>query len=525
MRKITLIFLLLATILNSFGQQLDTTFNLTGKTDIIYTTGAHFSQGIHQQSDGKIILTSNSGGYYLNNDFSKYYGYSYFATRYNINGSIDTSFGSNGTTKVNFPHSFNGHSEMSNSILQTDGKLVMIGYSTGPIVGEGGRNPNAIAIARLDLNGQLDSTFNSNGLLMITYETKNILGTSIAQQNDGKLVCTSRGGADGTSTLVRINLDGTLDNTFGTNGKVSVSGGSLDEMVIDTNQKIVVQQDVSAVNTYPGGPTAVPGKAIFKRFLSNGNIDSGFGTNGQVECTFLDGFYNEIVNILALPNGKYLVSGRSRTAPPTSSEKGFIAKFKNDGTLDTGFASTGYIFFEGHNYPLIKLMSNGNYFLIGQKSTPPPAGQFVPTLTNEMMQFNEIGTLNTAFGTNGVFVDNVSSVYYNCFDFQTDGKLIVGGSLNPKGVGIARFGNPSLSNSDFELTKNTNVFPNPSTGIVNIKLENTAKASIKVYDLQGKLVQEKKNIIQNTTLNLPKGLFLILIEQNNQKTTRKVIVN
>ena len=67
------------------------------------------------------------------------------------------------------------------------------------------------------------------------------------------------------------------------------------------------------------------------------------------------------------------------------------------------------------------------------------------------------------------------------------------------------------------------IFPNPTNGMVNIQAEDLA--NIQVYDLQGKVILNKKNCNTTEQLQLPKGIFLLtLTNKNAQTTTRKVVV-
>src|SRR5205085_2021568 len=127
-------------------------------------------------------------------------------------GIPDISFSNDGKvlTKINKSRDDIGQSVA----IQPDGKVVVIGNSFNMI------EQSNIGVVRYKANGKADKTFNGTGKLII----KNGFCNVVRVQNDGKIVI---GGsvAQGSSTLFgiwRLNTDGTNDNTFGTNGYVSV---------------------------------------------------------------------------------------------------------------------------------------------------------------------------------------------------------------------------------------------------------------------------------------------------------------
>jgi uncharacterized delta-60 repeat protein len=74
-----------------------------------------------------------------------------------------------------------------------------------------------LVVARLDLNGALDSSFNSKGYRRIDLGGADF-GRAVAMGISGRII--ALGESDGNPAVVRVNKNGTLDSTFGTNGKV-----------------------------------------------------------------------------------------------------------------------------------------------------------------------------------------------------------------------------------------------------------------------------------------------------------------
>src|SRR5512134_4013066 len=112
--------------------------------------------------------------------------------------------------------------------------------------------------------GALDPTFGTNGVVVTDLGGPSDSGVNLVLQPDGKIVMSASGSAP---NLVRYNTDGTLDTTFGTNGKVTVAVGG--PVALQTDGKLIV-----------GG--AMSGGIGLARYTSNGTLDTTFGTNGVV---------------------------------------------------------------------------------------------------------------------------------------------------------------------------------------------------------------------------------------------------
>lgn len=135
-------------------------------------------------------------------------------------GSPDNTFGTNG--KVITP--VGTFTDKAQAIaIQTDGKIVVAGYSQNEI-----RTSN-FTVARYNINGTLDNTFDGDGKLTTAIGTSNSLAYAIAIQSDGKIVVagSASNGANDDFAVARYNTDGSLDNTFDGDGKLTtdIRGG------------------------------------------------------------------------------------------------------------------------------------------------------------------------------------------------------------------------------------------------------------------------------------------------------------
>ena len=212
----------------------DTNFDGDGRLTTAIGAGDDQARALAIQPDGRIIVAGQAlvGS---NNDFA--------VTRYNPDGSLDTSFDGDGrlTTPVQTGNDF-AHA----LAVQQDGKIVVAGEAYS------GSNYD-FALTRYDRDGSLDASFNYDGKLTTAIGTDSDVAHALAIQQDGKIV------AAGTAligtydfALVRYNPDGSLDTGFDDDGKLRTAiGTSTDEA-----QALALQQDgkiVVAGKTFNGG--------------------------------------------------------------------------------------------------------------------------------------------------------------------------------------------------------------------------------------------------------------------------------
>ncbi|MEI7933742.1 MAG: Ig-like domain-containing protein, partial [Chlorobiaceae bacterium] len=238
----------------------DTSFGIGGK---VTTDFGHDDQGasVAVQSDGRIVVTGMTWFGNNNCDFA--------LACYTINGSLDANFGTGGKVTTDF----GGTDESYRMTLQTDGKIIMAGGCNGDF-----------AIARYNSDGNLDATFGGDGKVTTDFGG-NDLGMGVTVQSDGKILVAGYAYAqeyeimhrqsDGTFlvdncnsdfAIARYNADGTLDGTFGVNGKVITDIGGTDfatDVTLQSDGKIVV-------SGYSNGDFALA------RYNTDGSLDTSF---------------------------------------------------------------------------------------------------------------------------------------------------------------------------------------------------------------------------------------------------------
>lgn len=297
---------------NSNGT-LDTTFNGTGKVTTDFSND-DFAESIAVQRDGRILVagTSNSGGANV-----------LALARYNSNGRLDTTF--NGTGKVTTTVGDGLANEVCMA-LQADGRIVVAGSMW---IGAG----YDFAAVRYNSNGSLDTSFNGTGIATTPIGSGFDVAFSVAVQGDGKII------AAGYSTglhfsLVRYNLNGSLDTTFGGTGKVITDIGT--ESLI---YSVALQPDgriVAAGSTWSSGSGFA---AAIARYQSDGSLDTSFNSTGVVTF-YLPGGYTEIHGVAIQPDGKIVAAG---THDNGTNDDIVVLRYLADGRADTSFHGTGSV--------------------------------------------------------------------------------------------------------------------------------------------------------------------------------------
>jgi uncharacterized delta-60 repeat protein len=171
---------------------LDTGFNRTGKFTSRYGAFHDAYNAVAIQSDGKIVAAgyTRTGVW---DDFA--------VTRFNSDGTLDTSFGGSGTgTAVT---DIGGDTDLTNALaIQANGEIVAAGRTSGA----GGAASDDMAIVRYRDDGTPDDTFNGNGKLVLDLSGNGDITTALAIQSDGKLVVagSSFNGFDSDFVAVRL---------------------------------------------------------------------------------------------------------------------------------------------------------------------------------------------------------------------------------------------------------------------------------------------------------------------------------
>jgi len=378
--------------------------------------------------------------------------------RYNANGSVDTSFGTGGKAVTDF----NGLNDTAFALAQqADGKFVVAGYATSPKQGSTPQNLD-FALARYNPNGTLDTTFgvgrSPTGKVVTAVGTGNDVINALALQTDGKIVVAgyTTSFAGGSNFIVgRYNANGSLDTTFGNAGITVTDFGQADQatgMAIQADGKIVVAGTLSS--------GSAPNALGLARYNPNGSLDVTFGNQGKVVTTApVSGNELDAKDVL-IAGGQILVGGYGPGGLIVARYQNGVTGV-TDGTLDPTFGTggiaqtyrpTGAYLFGGS----LALQANGKIVIAGDALTNSPNYDFV------VARFESDGsrddgspsdsTPGDSFGTNGEAVTDFGATFgvTNSTDkahavaIQGDGKIVAAGESNSRNsastdIALARY--------------------------------------------------------------------------------------
>jgi uncharacterized delta-60 repeat protein len=294
---------------------------------------------------------------------------------------LDPTFGVEGKTTT---ERFGG--ERSAMALQPDGKVVMVGGTSIDFI-----------MARFDVGGQLDTTFGDGGFVttdMVPDQQEESLAVAI--QPDGAIVLAGYVGFDATFALARYLADGTLDTTFGADGRVmgDVPGRAY---------AVAVQPDggiVAAGETTVGGSDPDWSDLVLARYLPEGTLDTSFGEGGIV-VTDIAGGTNLARNIVITADGGIILTGEPIGDFPGSDHTD-IARYAADGQLDAAFGTGGVLALVGARVGEgLAVQDDGRLVLVGQAVVAEERRFAVTRLGAD-------GTPDDTFGEGGLVTTDVA---------------------------------------------------------------------------------------------------------------------
>ncbi|MEP7109991.1 MAG: hypothetical protein ABI760_18495, partial [Ferruginibacter sp.] len=432
----------------------DLTFGINGLSVAVPLYSSHAAL----QKNGKIVVAGNTHNF----------GQGFYNTVgigvavFNADGRLDNSFGKDGITTTDL-----GHDELVYSVaIQDDGKIIVAGTSLDL---DGG--PSFILLVRYNTDGGLDKIQNTS--LSVSYQYANavaiqndgkiILGGSallrydstldldtgfngnghqtidgnvncIAIQSDGKIIVAGNSlndiGDPKDFTLARYNTNGSLDISFGVDGKQATDFGGLTNetaisIAIQTNGKIIL-----------GGYTMDGTNINFAiaRYDANGIPDSSFSVDGKLITDFGNTSNDYINNIVIQNDGKLIVLGYTGNGINTYVA---AARYDVNGNADNSFDNDGVLtdhISQGSTiYTCTAIQANGKILSAGYSWNGS-------NYDFALVRYNTDGLLDSSFSGDGKLLTdfNSSDDRVGAIAIQTDGRILVAGSASDN-FGLARY--------------------------------------------------------------------------------------
>ena len=301
-----------------------------GYTATALTVVSDWAKAMLLQPDGKIVVAGSANS-----------SQEMAAARYNVDGTLDSSFGSGGIVRVNFGNS-RYVAEANDVGQQSDGKLILFGRANAQF-----------SFVRVNTNGSLDSNFGSGGKLTVNASgakngTSN--GLSLAFQRVPAVTGEERmvvGGLSKTSsndnsdwTLMRLRPDGSTDTSFGTGGIVKTAFSGLDDQLkklkVDSSNRIVA---VGIINLNSPCGNYV-GDSALVRYTQDGGLDGSFSGGKQIVDVY--GGIDSFKGLSFQADGKILIAGDSYSSGIDQRALHLsLIRFNADGSRDASFGLLG----------------------------------------------------------------------------------------------------------------------------------------------------------------------------------------
>lgn len=456
-------------------------------------------------------------------------------THAQVASEIDVTFGASGYVFTD--HEINT-GEMLHSILAlSDDKIITVGHTYAA--------NEDILIAKYDADGALDNTFGNNGKLLIDLSIGgDDRAYAVRELFDGKLLIAGYTqtmiGADGFVT--RLNSDGSIDNSFGTNGTVLLNGG-LNEVTILRDIHVKADNSIFVAGTtvnFNGDPDF----SVFK-LTQGGGQDISYSNNGvslidnagendilESMTVATDGTIYLVGNTgnfgmvtrLAVAGNPFPSFGTSGLliydalmptqilldCTETSDNKiivvgfegsgnghdGILLKINSDGTFDNSFSGDGKQISDigidnGVYLSNVEIVEGGRILATGAVDGLTMQGGYAI-----MMNLSGSPSFEFAPGGDAIYTMPIATDTYmpRALSIQSDGKILLGGYITSQdfvGENMFLFRIHPVNTASLTELGNTNVkvYPNPAsesfliTGAEEIE-------SVQLFDLSGKVVQE-----------------------------------
>lgn len=397
-------------------------------------------------------------------------------SKYDLNGILDNTFGQNGFKNIS------GADILSNNMFtytkylhkSADNKLLVIsGYDFD--------TTNKVLCTKLNLDGTLDASYGVSGQVLSSITGKFVI-TAVQKLSNDELLILGRNSlttdeSQNTLLIIKINAQGIFDSSFGINGVFQLPPNlNSDEAIFDGESIYFLHRESSVFVT--------------KFDLTTLNFDLNFAVNGELPIA--DFFPNQAISSFSVENNNIYILGDFTNN--NQSMETFVAKYTNE-SIDSTFGINGIARFPILNTdnPYINSFSikrfDDTLFIMGEILAAESMGQS----GSFMAKLNSDGSIDESFGTGGVYVDtlfDISTLPTN-YLYLDDAIIMAGMTLLPE-----IFGQPFMAKyqvqNNLAISQNTvpnfSFYPNPVADFLHFQNAEEV-SSIAIYDVVGRLVK------------------------------------
>ncbi len=434
----------------------DAEFGIDGKVTTDINSEQDDATALQLLEDGKILVAGYSNGHPS-------------VVKYNPDGSLDETFGVDGISTIipADPYEIGIYAMQ----IQTDGKIILGGTRVEGFI------DNDFILIRLMPDGSIDESFGDLGFVVTDGEGFEFVN-SLQILPDGNIISVGSTNLDGNYnlTLIRYLSDGTIDETYGTDGWVNAGGPSdwATSSALQSDGKIVV----AGIHFNASQPQSI----VAAKFRMDGSLDNSFDIDGIKYTNVSVGSADKATSLMLSSDNKLFIAGNT-ISDFTAAYDAFILSLNEDGSRNIDFSTDGIIL--------------------------------------------------TDFDTSAIAYSTTDEV--NAITMQADGKILIGGA-GAGNFSLARYlSEPLVEIINKQLKINSlQIFPNPviNDATLSYDLKSNQRISVYLTDISGKKIKtfiDDELQISGTheqlisiPIELSDGNYFIAIKTNDQIMTVQI---
>ncbi len=308
-------------------------------------------------------------------------------------GQLDTTFAGDGTFQRGFRSQETGRS----LALQSNGSILVAGIS------HASQTIQDLFVTRINPNGSLDNGFGEHGVQIVDIvgsDTAPEEGGHVTLQPDGRIVLSCVLSVH-YAAVVRLNSDGSLDNSFSQNGMAKYPARVFES---------------SKVQVLPSGRMLIQTRGALLRVFANGAPDPSFADDPLYRGYIIR--WMEATDLVVQPDGKAIIAG--------GLDHIVLRRFLSSGVIDQNFADEG-----------IAITRTGPSPDRATESVLLPGGKFAMAGSDELnivvSQYTSSGQLDATFASGGKLVMPLPAGYFMRgfagLAVGRDGKLVLASNI------------------------------------------------------------------------------------------------
>lgn len=390
----------------------------------------------------------------------------------NPNGVIVESFGINGMVTLSEYFIGGGGAQIHDFKITSENKILLFLRYYAPNLEE--------IIIRLNENGTIDESFGNNG--KVIFDAISYILTINIENNDFMLV------ADIDNSISKYNYNGEISTNFGDNGKAYLTDNSSFK-IFPNNIKILNDGAIFVVGYDNFNAYA---KLAFCKLNQNGNFVTDFADNG-IRLMDMGMYRKSFRNVIETSNGNLMLTGEMV-------DNRFICSFDSNGTINQNFGGYGFFYYD-------LLSTDGNQTFLQNRN------KYLIREGLQIVSINSNGTLDIDFNNSGFYIFEDFHITTDMKLQDTDKIIISGVDRYYGNFAIARLNIVSdVSIKEIDYSYNSSIiFPNPANDILHFKIEK----QFEIFDIQGKLLLKSEEATNSVNIShLKKGMYFIKFENN-----------